>query len=43
VPALRDYYKRALDLSPAKHPRHLLAEAFNRRVNYLQTGRMLRS
>jgi succinyl-CoA:acetate CoA-transferase len=40
-PALRDYYKRAFDLSPGKHTPHLLAEAFNWHLNYLRTGRML--
>jgi succinyl-CoA:acetate CoA-transferase len=27
-PALRDYYRRALELSPGKHTPHLLQEAF---------------
>ena len=39
-PALRDYYRRSLDLSPGKHTPHLLAEAFSWHLNYLQTGRM---
>ena len=39
-PALRDYYRRALDLSPGKHTPHLLAEAFSWHTNYLLTGRM---
>jgi succinyl-CoA:acetate CoA-transferase len=40
-PALRDYYRRAFELSPGKHTPHLLAEAFSWHLNYLQTGRML--
>jgi len=39
-PALRDYYRRALELSPGKHTPHLLAEAFSWHLNYLLTGRM---
>jgi len=39
-PALRDYYHRALDLSPGKHTPHLLTEAFSWHTNYLLTGRM---
>ena len=40
-PALRDYSRRALDLSPGKHTPHLLGEAFSWHLNYLTTGRML--
>jgi succinyl-CoA:acetate CoA-transferase len=40
-PALRDYYRRSLDLSPGKHTPHLLGEAFSWHLNYLRTGRML--
>jgi succinyl-CoA:acetate CoA-transferase len=40
-PALRDYYRRAYDLSPGKHTPHLLAEVFSWHLNYLQTGRMV--
>jgi succinyl-CoA:acetate CoA-transferase len=40
-PALRDYYRRALDLSPGKHTPHLLGEAFSWHLNYLRTGRMV--
>lgn len=40
-PALRDYYRRALELSSGKHTPHLLAEAFSWHDNYLRTGRML--
>jgi succinyl-CoA:acetate CoA-transferase len=40
-PALRDYYRRALDLSPGKHTPHLLGEAFSWHLNYLKTGRMV--
>ncbi len=40
-PALRDYYKRAFDLSPGKHTPHLLHEAFRWHENYLRSGRML--
>jgi succinyl-CoA:acetate CoA-transferase len=39
-PALSDYYRRALDLSPGKHTPHLLAEAFSWHLRYLSTGRM---
>jgi succinyl-CoA:acetate CoA-transferase len=40
-PALRDYYRRALELSPGKHTPHLLTEAFSWHTNYLLTGRMV--
>jgi succinyl-CoA:acetate CoA-transferase len=39
-PALSDYYRRALDLSPGKHTPHLLEEAFSWHLRYLQTGHM---
>lgn len=39
-PALRDYYQRALVLSPGKQTPHLLAEAFNWHLGYMQTGHM---
>jgi succinyl-CoA:acetate CoA-transferase len=39
-PALRDYYRRALDLSLGKHTPHLLEEAFNWHLRYLRTGHM---
>ena len=39
-PALRDYYRRALDLSPGKHTPHLLEEAFAWHLRYLRTGSM---
>jgi succinyl-CoA:acetate CoA-transferase len=40
-PALRDYYRRALDSSPGKHTPHLLEEAFAWHLRYQQTGSML--
>ena len=40
-PALRDYYRRALELSSGKHTPHLLGEAFSWHENYLRSGRML--
>lgn len=42
-PALQDYYRRSLDLSPGKHTPHLLGEAFSWHLNYLRTGRMVPS
>ena len=42
-PALRDYYRRSLDLSPGKHTPHLLSESFSWHLNYLLTGRMVPS
>jgi succinyl-CoA:acetate CoA-transferase len=42
-PALRDYFRRAVDLSPGKHTPHLLGEAFSWHLNYLRTGRMVSS
>ncbi|MFZ2493435.1 MAG: acetyl-CoA hydrolase/transferase family protein [Thermoanaerobaculia bacterium] len=40
-PALRDYYKRSLELSPGKHTPHLLEEAFSWHLNFLRNGRMV--
>jgi succinyl-CoA:acetate CoA-transferase len=39
-PALKDYYRRALGLSPGKHTPHLLDEAFAWHLRYLRTGTM---
>ncbi len=39
-PALMDYYKRSLDLSPGKQTPHLLDEALSWHLNYLRSGRM---
>jgi succinyl-CoA:acetate CoA-transferase len=39
-PALREYYQRALELSPGKHTPHLLDEAFNWHMRYTRTGHM---
>jgi len=39
-PALKEYYRRALDLSPGKHTPHLLEEAFGWHLRYLRTGTM---
>ncbi|HYG67378.1 MAG TPA: acetyl-CoA hydrolase/transferase C-terminal domain-containing protein, partial [Anaeromyxobacteraceae bacterium] len=39
-PALREYYRRALELSPGKHTPHLLEEAFAWHTRYLRTGTM---
>jgi succinyl-CoA:acetate CoA-transferase len=39
-PALRDYYQRALALSPGKQTPHLLEETFNWHLRYMQTGHM---
>jgi len=39
-PALQDYYRRALNLSPGKHTPHLLEEAFAWHLRYLRTGTM---
>ncbi|HMD99125.1 MAG TPA: acetyl-CoA hydrolase/transferase family protein [Terriglobia bacterium] len=39
-PALKDYYRRALALSPGKHTPHLLEEAFGWHLRYLRTGTM---
>ena len=38
---LRDYYRRAFELSHGKHTPHLLPEAFSWHENYIRTGRML--
>jgi succinyl-CoA:acetate CoA-transferase len=39
-PALREYYQRALELSPGKHTPHLLNEALSWHMRYMQTGHM---
>lgn len=39
-PALRDYYKRALDQSPGKHTPHLLQEVFDWHLRALRGERM---
>jgi succinyl-CoA:acetate CoA-transferase len=39
-PALRDYYRRALDQSPGKHTPHLLQEAFAWHLQALRGERM---
>jgi succinyl-CoA:acetate CoA-transferase len=39
-PALREYYRRGLELSPGKQTPHLLEEAFNWHMRYLRTGTM---
>ncbi|HYG67867.1 MAG TPA: acetyl-CoA hydrolase/transferase C-terminal domain-containing protein, partial [Anaeromyxobacteraceae bacterium] len=39
-PALREYYRRALELSPGKQTPHLLEEAFAWHTRYLRTGTM---
>ena len=39
-PALRDYYNRALELSPGKQTPHLLEEVFNWHLRFMQTGHM---
>lgn len=39
-PALKEYYRRALGLSPGKHTPHLLGEAFSWHLRYLRTGTM---
>jgi len=40
-PALREYLKRATQVSSGKHTPHLLAEVFNWHLNFQRTGRML--
>ncbi len=40
-PALREYYQRALEMSPGKHTPHLLEEAFSWHLRYQRTGTML--
>lgn len=42
-PALRDYTRRAFELSYGRHTPHLLSEAFRWHENYLRSGRMLES
>ncbi|HEX2913829.1 MAG TPA: acetyl-CoA hydrolase/transferase family protein [Chloroflexia bacterium] len=39
-PALREYYRRALNMSPGKHTPHLLEEAFSWHTRYERTGTM---
>jgi succinyl-CoA:acetate CoA-transferase len=39
-PALRDYYRRSLELSPGKHTPHLLQEAFAWHLQALRGQRM---
>ena len=39
-PALRDYYRRALDSRSGKQTPHLLEEAFGWHLNYMASGRM---
>jgi succinyl-CoA:acetate CoA-transferase len=39
-PALREYYRRSLELSPGKHTPHLLDEAFSWHQRFLRTGHM---
>lgn len=39
-PALREYYRRALEMSPGKHTPHLLEEAFAWHLRYQRTGSM---
>jgi succinyl-CoA:acetate CoA-transferase len=40
-PALRDYYRRACELSTGKHTPHLLGEASDWHIRYLRKGSML--
>ena len=40
-PALREYFRRALEMSPGKQTPHLLAEAHSWHINFLNKGRML--
>jgi len=40
-PALREYFHRALEMSPGKHTPHLLEEVFDWHIHYLRTGHML--
>lgn len=39
-PALREYYNRALELSPGKHTPHLLDEALSWHLRYVNSGHM---
>jgi succinyl-CoA:acetate CoA-transferase len=39
-PALREYYRKAMELSPGKQTPHLLEEALGWHVRYLRTGHM---
>ena len=40
-PLLREYYRKAMELSPAKHTPHMLEEVFSWHMHYLRTGKML--
>ncbi len=40
-PGLRDYFRRARELSPGKQTPHLLADAFNWHLRYQSSGSML--
>jgi succinyl-CoA:acetate CoA-transferase len=39
-PALREYFRRALELSPGKHTPHMLDEALGWHIRYLHSGTM---
>jgi succinyl-CoA:acetate CoA-transferase len=39
-PALREYYRRALEMSPGKQTPHLIEEAFSWHLRYQRTGSM---
>ncbi|HEX2987124.1 MAG TPA: acetyl-CoA hydrolase/transferase C-terminal domain-containing protein, partial [Chloroflexota bacterium] len=39
-PALREYYRRALELSPGKQTPHLLDESLNWHLRFMKTGKM---
>jgi acyl-CoA hydrolase len=40
LPALREYFRRALEMSPSKHTPYLLEEAFSWHLRYQRTGSM---
>ena len=42
-PLLREYYRKAMELSPGKHTPHMLEEVFGWHTRYLRTGKMLPS
>jgi succinyl-CoA:acetate CoA-transferase len=42
-PLLREYYRKATELSPGKHSPHMLEEVFGWHTRYLRTGKMLPS
>jgi len=42
-PLLREYYRKAIELSPSKHTPHMLEEVFTWHMRYLRTGKMLPS